>query len=203
VVTMLVASDALAGQRGLDLGWWSWQVCALAAATTTVVFLRQHREPAVVSLRPHHALFAVVPLLVLLNGLTPYLEVKTGYGWNMYANLRTVDGASNHLLVRRTLSLTDEQADLVRIVSSSSADLAGYADGGYALTWRQLRTYLSKHRDVRITYQRGNETVSLRHASDLPELVEPVAAWREKLQLFRAVDLREPERCVPTFGPAR
>jgi hypothetical protein len=30
-----------------------------------------------------------------------------------------------------------------------------------------------------------------------------VPAWRQKLQMFRAVDEQSPERCVPTFGPAR
>jgi hypothetical protein len=45
--------------------------------------------------------------------------------------------------------------------------------------------------------------VALHRASDDPELVEPLPEWREKLQLFRAVDLSSPERCVPAFGPAR
>lgn len=32
----------------------------------------------------------LVPVLVVFNGLTPYLELKTGFGWNMHSNLRTV-----------------------------------------------------------------------------------------------------------------
>ena len=202
-VGCLVAVDVVEVERGIDLGWWPWQAYALGVIAMVVSFLRQHRVPGTGMLRPHHALFALVPLLVVANGLTPYLEVKTGYGWNMYANLRTVDGESNHYLVRRTFPLTDEQSDLVEILSSSSPVLAGYAANGYGLTWRQLRRYVAEHPDIRITYQRGGETVSLQRASDLPELVEPVPGWREKLQLFRAVDLREPERCVPGFGAAR
>jgi hypothetical protein len=203
VAAVLVVIDTLDVGRGVDVGWWSWQAYAVAVVVTTLSFLRQHRAPVRGALRPHHALFAIVPLLVLFNGLTPYLELKTGYGWNMYANLRTVDGESNHLLVRRTLPLTDEQADIVRIVSTDAPGLGHYVAEDYGLTWLQLRAYLSRHPEVRITYQRGAETVSLEHASDRPELVEPVPEWREKLQLFRAVDLREPERCVPAFPPAR
>jgi hypothetical protein len=203
VAAVLVVVNTLDVGRGIDVGWWSWQIYALGVVATTLIFLRQHRSPVRGSLRPHHALFAIMPLLVLLNGLTPYLEIKTGYGWNMYANLRTVDGESNHLIVRSTFPLTDEQADLVRILSTDSIQLGHYVANDYALTWLQLRAYLAKHPDARITYKRGNETVSLRHASDRPELVEPVPEWREKLQLFRAVDLREPERCLPSFGPAR
>lgn len=199
---LLVALDALDPRQALLVGWWPWQLFAFAAVVVTLTFLRQRRPLVAASLRPHHAVFAVVPLLVVLNGLTPYLELKTGYGWNMYANLRAADGESNHLIVRRTLPLTDEQADPVEIISSSDPQLERYADG-YALTWRQLRTYLARHPDVAITYRRGSETVALRHAADRPELVEPQPAWREKVQLFRAIDLRDPTRCVPAFGAAR
>jgi hypothetical protein len=154
-------------------------------------------------LLPHHALFALVPLLVFANGLTPYLELKTGFGWNMYANLRTVDGESNHLIVRRTFPLTDVQADVVEILDTDSPALAYYAAHGYGLTWRQLRLYLAAHPDVRVTYQRGRATVALHRAADRPELVEPLPIWLEKLQLFRAIDLEDRERCLSVFGPAR
>lgn len=203
VVAVLVVIDGLTPDRALDVGWWSWQVYVVAVLGTTLAFLRQHRQPVRGALRPHHMVFLLVPLLVVLNGLTPYLELKTGYGWNMYANLRTVDGESNHLLVRRTVPLTDEQADLVEVLETDDVGLSYYAANDYALTWMQLRAYLSEHEAVRITYRRDNQVVAVRHASDRAELVEPVPAWREKMQLFRAVDLREPERCVPTFGPAR
>ena len=36
----------------------------------------------------------VVGLLAVLNGLTPYTEIKTAYGFNMYANLLTARGQS-------------------------------------------------------------------------------------------------------------
>jgi hypothetical protein len=204
VAGLAVATDALDVHQGLEVGWWPWQLLAVTSVVTTLRLLDQRPPaPARRALRPHHALFLAMPLLVLVNGLTPYLELKTGYGWNMYSNLRTVDGESNHLLIRRTLPLTDEQADLVHIWSTDDPGLAGYAARDYALTWRQLRIYLADHPDVRITYQRGTAVVALHRAADDPELVDPVPEWRQKLQLFRAVDLRSPERCVPGFGPAR
>jgi hypothetical protein len=203
-IGLLVATDEIDAPTALSVGWWPWHLYALVCVIATVRYLRQRRpEPERGALRPHHLLFVLVPLLVVANGLTPYLELKTAYGWNMYANLRTVDGDSNHFIVRRTLPLTDEQADLVRIISTDDPGLRAYRDRDYALTWTQLRIYLSDHPDVRITYARGNQRVALRHASDRPELVEPVPEWREKLLLFRAVDLGSPERCVPMFGPAR
>jgi hypothetical protein len=202
-VGVLVVLDALRVDVARDVGWLPFQVYAAVAIAATVTFLRQRRAPARVRLRPHHVLFAVAPLLVVANGLTPYLELKTGYGWNMYANLRTVDGESNHFIVRRTLPLTDEQADVVEIIHSSAPALASYARNDYGLTWRQLRIFLSRHPDVSITYRRGARVVGLHRAADDPDLVAPVPGWREKVQLFRAVDLEEPERCVPLWGPAR
>jgi Vitamin K-dependent gamma-carboxylase len=204
VAGLAVATNMVDADRGLELGWWTWQVWIVVCVIATLRFLDQRPPaPAPRVLRPHHALFLLVPLLVVANGLTPYLELKTGYGWNMYSNLRTVDGDSNHFVVRATLPLTDQQADLVHILDTDDLGLARYEERGYALTFDQLRSYLAERPDVRITYRRGNEVVALWHASDRPELVAPLPVWREKLQLFRAVDLRSPERCVPAFGPAR
>ena len=201
---MAVVLDRLTPHEALLVGWTSWQLCALALLGATLLFLRQRPPaPARHALRLGHVAYLLVPLLVFLNGLTPYLELKTGFGWNMYANLRTVDGESNHFIVRRTLPLTDVQSDLVVIVRSDDTGLQRYADEGYSLTWQQLRSYLSSHPSAQVTYTRGSAVVALQHASDDPELVQPLPLWQRKVQLFRAVDEQSPERCRPTFGPAR
>jgi hypothetical protein len=201
---LLVALDVLSPREAVLVGWWPWQAMAIALVIAVGIYLWRRADVGAPSrLAPHHALFALVPLLVVLNGLTPYLELKTGFGWNMYANLRTVDGETNHLLLPGTLPLTDEQADLVEIVSSSDPALAAYAANEHALTWNQLRSYLADHPDTQITYRRAGRRIELARADDNPSLVEPLPLWREKLQLFRAVDLTEPERCLPSFGAAR
>lgn len=203
IAGLLVSLDALTRSMALEVGWWPWQVYALAVIAAVVRFSLHDRSRASVRLLPHHPLFLVVPLLVVANGLTPYLELKTGYAWNMYSNLRTVGGETNHLLLPGTLPLTDEQEEPVRIIDTNAGGLAYYAARDYGLTWRQLRAYLADRPDVSITYERGDERVALERAADRPELVEPVPGWLEKLQLFRAIDLTSPERCVPVFGPAR
>ena len=94
---LAVVFDVVTPHQALLLGWWPWQVYAHRAARGDVRYLRQRPPaPARHALRVGHVVFLLVPLLVVANGLTPYLELKTGFGWNMYANLRTVDGESNH-----------------------------------------------------------------------------------------------------------
>ena len=120
IAGLAVVLDRLTPHQALEVGWASWQLMALAMLAATLLFLRQHPPaPARHALRLGHVAYVLVPLLVFLNGLTPYLEVKTGFGWNMYANLRTVDGDSNHFVVRRTLPLTDAQAEPVEIGRAS------------------------------------------------------------------------------------
>ncbi len=202
-----VASDRVDRDEAFELGWWSWQVVlagtVVAVAAWTWATSRGRSPVADRHLGLAHPALAVVVAAVVFNGFTPYLELKTGFGWNMYANLRTVDGDSNHFLVRATLPLSDEQADLVEVVATDDPGLDGYRLRGRALTWRALRTYLADHRDVALTYRRAGSVVAVERAGDHPELVDSPPEWRDKLQLFRAVDLHPPEDCLPTFGPAR
>jgi len=201
---LAVVFDAFTVRRALVVGWWPWQLYMVVLLVAVVRFLRQ--RPAVPdpqALRVGHVVFLLLPLVVIANGLTPYLELKTGFGWNMYANLRTVDGETNHFVVPRTLPLTDVQADLVEVISSDDPALAAYGDRDLTLPWQQLRSYLSDHPKTRITYRRGSATVSLAHAYEDPQLVRPLPLWQEKLQLFRAVDDEPPEDCRPTYGAAR
>ena len=140
-----------------------------------------------------------MPVLVLLTGLSPFLELRTAYAFNMYSNLRTADGDSNHFLVTRTLPLTDFQSDLVRISESSDRSLQLYADSRFALPFLQLRDYLSRHRDASLTYTRKGIEHHVDRAADDPELVRSVPSWESKLFAFRSLDDAGPTRCQPAF----
>ncbi len=56
--------------------------------------------------------------LVVLNGLSPYLELKSGFGFNMYSNLVTVGGETNHFLVPGTAELRSSQSETAVILAS-------------------------------------------------------------------------------------
>ncbi len=198
-----VAARELDPDLIVELRWWSWQAASLAIVVVVarhVVRRRPAPEAGLVDVRPLALL--LVPTLIVLNGLTPYLELKTSYGWNMYGNLRTVDGDSNHIIVRRTLPLTDTQDDLVRIVESDDPGLQGYADDGFLLPWPNLQGYLAERPDTALTYERAGRTVEVARAGDVPELVDAPPEWRRKVFGFRTSDATSPERCQTYIRPA-
>lgn len=215
----LLGAAAVVGALALPLGSRDWPLAdvfrdiglvsfwLMAAAVWVVVARATWRtrtrpsEPA--SLRPVVGLLLVLPALAFLNGLTPYTEVKTGYGWNMYSNLRTVDGESNHFIIRSTLPLTDQQSSLVRVVESSDPRLAFYGRFDYLLTYDRFRDHLSRHRDVSVTYERDGEVVTVERAGDVPDLARALPEVERRLLLFRAVDGRAHERCLQGFGPVQ
>ncbi|GAA3228566.1 hypothetical protein [Actinocorallia longicatena] len=202
--TLLAAAGLLVGfglwtfpgewARSAGLLWWLVAAVPVAAAAV------RHRAPAALG-RPHRGLM-VLPVLALLNGLTPYLEVKTAFGWNMYANLRTVAGRSNHLLVPATLPLSGAQRHLVEVISSGDPALGEYAATGYLLAVPQLRAYARIRPGSDLTYRLdGAEHHASRLAGD-PVLGRPLPWWRERLLPLRAVDPGPGPRCQSGWGAA-
>jgi hypothetical protein len=144
----------------------------------------------------------VVPTLVVVNGLLPYFELRTAYGYTMYSNLRMVDGESNHFIVRSSLPLGNRQANLVKVIASSDPGLVSYATYNYLLPWDSFRAYLAEHPAVAIAYERGDKGYVINRASDYPELVTPPSLLARKLLALRAVDGNDEPRCQDVFLPA-
>ena len=145
---------------------------------------------------------AVVPALLVANGLLPYLELRTAYGFTMYSNLTMVDGRSNHFLVSSSLPLGNRQANLVRVVASNDPGLKSYATYNYLLPWDSFRAYLAKHPDAGVIFERGGRGYVIYRAADHPELVAAPPVLVQKLFPLRAVDGNDESRCQDTFLPA-
>jgi hypothetical protein len=190
----------------LDGRGFAWAIYDVALLALVIAYLLGEPRKALehpLALRRDNAppWLAVLPALVLFTGLSPYLELRTAYAFNMYSNLETVDGRSNHLIVTRTLPLTDVQSDLVHIVATDDLGLQEYVNE-FDIPFLQLRDYLSRHSGASLTYVRHGEQHHVARASDDPALVEPVPSWEQKLFAFRSIDQHQPNRCQPGFLPA-
>lgn len=182
------------------IGVWSWIAVGALMIGGVLWALRTgprpgHARHLLLGSRPSWIL--VVPLVAFLNGLTPYLEFKSAYGWNMYANLAVVDGESNHLVIRSGLPLTDVHERLVRVVESTDEQLLYYDGDPWLLPEIQLLDHLADRPGVVVEGEIDGETVRYEGGG------EGRPAWRQKFQLFRAVDSDGPTSCQPSFGPAR
>jgi hypothetical protein len=169
------------------------------------------------------ALAWMVPLIALVNGVTPYLGLKTVANYSMFSNLRTEGGQTNHVLVPAgRLSVADYQEDLVRIafirhvapeqwpvsvrlvgnrrwIRRNSRWLAEVP--GARVPFFELRRTVQLWRDAGITrisigYERNGRRFVIRDASLDSELMRPLSLWERKLLAFRAVqDDNEASRC--------
>jgi Vitamin K-dependent gamma-carboxylase len=176
-----------------SFGWWAAYVALLGLA------LLGPRRGAVLAWRLGPAGLAVAALVVA-NGLSPYLEVKSAFGWTMYSNLVLVDGTSNHLLVRASWPLRDEQEDLVRVLSSDDPGLEAYVAADYLLPWPTFRTYVASRPGIAVTYARAGRTVVVDRVGE-SNLAEPVPWWWHWMPL-RAVHATTPATCQAVFLPA-
>ncbi len=150
------------------------------------------------TLRSRWAPMALLPLVVVLNGLSPYVGLKTETSWAMYSNLRT-EVRPNHFLVPPAAKVFGYQDDLVEIRATSLPALATYVGGEVRLTAFELRRLCSAAtEDFTLTYRRnGAERTLERRAGERsdPALCEPHPWLAGKLLRFRPVDVGAHARC--------
>jgi hypothetical protein len=183
--------------RGVGVAAW----IVYGAGTIAIVAGAARRADGPVErllpVRPPLLLLAV-PALAVLNGLMPYLEVKSAASWNMYSNLAVVDGESNHLLVPGGVALTDAHERLVEITAAEGINLDFYID----TDWRVPEVMLTDH-----LADRPGTVVNGLVAGDQVRYEGGAGGarplWQRKFQVFRAVDGEGPVGCQPAFGPLR
>jgi hypothetical protein len=174
-----------------EAAWWVYAPLLLALLLLALRAVRP-RWPSARQLFSHPApALVVVPILVLLNGVAPYLGLKTETAVSMFSNLRTEQG-SNHFLVRRTADLAGLQGDLVRIESSRDPELRLVAARGYLLPLFELRAYVQERArigdpDVALTSVRAGRRRSVASAGRDPELAARAPFLARALIAFRPV----------------
>lgn len=179
--------------------WWLWHGTFFWWAPY-LVFIGWHVARTAGPGEPLHWRLApattAVVALAFMNGLTPYLEAKTANSWNMYSNLVTVDGESNHLLVRSTLPLRERHPP-VEIVETDDPNLSVYAETGYLLPWASFTAYLATRAQIRVVYRSQQRTYSV--SSSNRSTRDPPWSWR--WLPLRSVHRDQPDRCQVTYLP--
>lgn len=158
------------------------------------------------------ALAWLIPLIALVNGVSPYLGLKTVANYSMFSNLRTEGGETNHFLIPAgKLFLAAYQGDLARVQFVGrvfperwplGVQLAGGERWvrrhsrwvsevpGARVPFAEVRRTLQLWRDIRFTnvsivYERDGTWYNTRDAFSDPELMRPLSFWERKLMAFR------------------
>jgi hypothetical protein len=168
--------------------------CAFWVAVLTLTrprdFARDRRF-----LLPRHAALAAIAALFLLNGMSPYLGLKTESSAAMFSNLHTEGSVTNHLLFERPPYLFPFQESLVEIVASTDETLQRHVDRGRRLVEYEFWRHLRNHPEASVTYRLHGRTYTLERAGDDPK-AEAAALWLlDKFLLFKPVDLARPKVC--------
>lgn len=141
---------------------------------------------------PVYKILMLFPLIIAINGGSPYLGLKTQTAWSMFSNLRTEGGSTNHLIIRHPYYLADFQNDLVEIKYSTDPRLSAFHEKGYLIPYFELRRYMSMNvrpesDENKLEYVRKGSDKKVSDPGDDPALFEPENYFLRKLLSFRPV----------------
>ena len=144
--------------------------------------------------------FWLLPAIILLNGMSPYLGLKTESSFSMFSNLRTEGGKTNHLFIPNTVRLTNFQDDLVEVLETDAEEFQFLIERNQLITYFEFRRRASNiKRDFRTLIRRNGRTDTLvvkGGISSLPEYTSPHSWLLDKIFYFRYVDKEGPCTCM-------
>ncbi|WP_207432126.1 HTTM domain-containing protein [Sabulibacter ruber] len=134
-----------------------------------------------------HFSLMIIPVIVFVNGLCPYLGLKTESSYAMFSNLRTEGGITNHFIVPASTQIFDYQKDVIEIVSSSDPFLQRMAQEQKLLVYFQFRRYVRKSRVQQVSYKRNGvpATFDRSKASANDPMLRKENGMLEKIMQFR------------------
>jgi hypothetical protein len=142
------------------------------------------------SLRIGHPILVVGILVLVVNGLCPYLGLKTDTSFEMFSGLRTEPGAWNHLVVPEAVRVFGYQDQPVQIVASNDPALVARTSGGTRLVGFELDRYLRAHPGTVVIYTTASE-----HNPRTLGPLAPGPTLAERIATFHDVAPPGPSRC--------
>ena len=136
--------------------------------------------------------------LYFLNGLSPYLGLKTAQSINMFANLRIEAGVSNHLILSHPPGPFSYLDDVAIITDSGdSRFLRFYQRRDFGIVYYDLLGYLADNPNETASFEMNGHQFDHVSAADfeedITEMLHP--SWFRKWFHFQPVQLDHPESC--------
>ena len=150
--------------------------------------------------KPAVGAFLIVPLVYFLQCATPYVGLKTAQSLNMFSNLRTEGGVSNHYFFPKPLYLFNYQRDIVRITKIGEQDMPrGEIDSmtgrPVGQVYYEFIRFLKENPEVYVEYQvNDGETRVYKGDGNIPDLDILLPYPLSKVFVFVHVTLDTPPR---------
>ena len=176
-----------------QLVWLRWMVAmsvisCLGGLVFIGIFSGADRNSTIAWLPRGGVAYAIVGLAII-NGLCPYLGLKTQGSFTMFSNLRTEAGEWNHLIMPESIRVADCYQDrLVKVVASNDSALnKKYVEPGLLATEFEIRRRIMAEPTLALTVERDGQEVVLDPAVQDPSLGNPLGPISRKLLIFRPV----------------
>lgn len=168
-----------------------WLLLGLGmTATSAAVLFTPDRElaPLVSPFRLRSAWLVPGLLLILVNGASPYLGLKTGVVYTMYSNLRTEDGFENHLFIPKALRVFSFQDAPVQVLESTAQELQRVSDRNEALVFFDFQGRAYRNAEASVRYRHHGTVVDVARIGDDSTLGSPPDRLLSKLLYFRPIE---------------
>lgn len=173
--------------------WAAFSFCLFLAYAyyffTGKIEFKNERVPAFLGIR--WGLLWIFPAAFFINGLSPYLGLKTANSFNMFSNLVTEGGKSNHWIIPSgAIEIFSYQRDLVTVSGANVPSLYALVENRTPIPYLELRRRISSlvakgERNLHIAFIRQGEALDLPHAESDPYLSKPLPWFLGRMVYFR------------------
>ena len=178
-----------------------WSAFSLAAIGLFLVYMTK-KKPAEAQIKvsffsvPSFA-FLLFPVLIFLNGFSPYLGLKTENSFAMFSNLRTEGGKTNHFIVPISTQIFDYQKDLIEVISSSDPRLEEIAKKQQLVVCFEFKNLMSYFKPDRVEYIRGGKRYVYEKGNKATygDLLQRNPKWQRAIMNFRNINKYDPQPC--------
>lgn len=173
----------------------AFTIYAVAFYAFVIAFVPWRASDDKLPLVSRPAWLMAIPGLFFLNGLSPYLGLRTEGSVAMYSNLHTEAGQTNHLIAGQLPFAFGYQNDIVRPISSNSPAFdSAYVGEGKALVRYEFDRLLAQSPALKVTFEHDGAVqtndATWRNSYAAASLLE------KKFLLFKPVDFNRPKVCT-------
>ncbi|MBP0905116.1 hypothetical protein ACFSKN_05955 [Mariniflexile gromovii] len=102
-----------------------WIIYSIFIILIFIRFSKGENSGNNISFRPKTSIYWIFPILICINGFSPYLGLKTQTVFSMFSNLKTENGSNNHFFIPNELQLFNYQKEIVVITETNMQELTG------------------------------------------------------------------------------